>query len=193
MSQKRTNIAAGLVSAGITLSAAMTETELAEAMRIIQVGGGTLSKAADSAVVAGTFDTFRVGQVDAPTHYITIKALVPGAGTGIVSVQVVDAAGDTLAVTNVAGVITISLANTTDSKNTLTLIKAAIDAANSSTLGVTHSVATFITGTASTQVVHGGTNDSGVLTSAGPAAGGVQAVSAGAIASFAGLSYVPSA
>lgn len=193
MSQKHTNIAAGLTSAGIDLTAAMTETELAEAMRIVQVGGGKLSKAADSAVVAGTYDTFVLAPIASQTNTITVKALVPGAGTGIVSIEIADAGGDTLAVTNVAGVITINLANATDSKNTLTLIKAAIDAANSSTLGVTHSVATFITGTASTQMVHGGTNTVTATAAGGTAAGGIKASTAGAIASFTGLSYIPSA
>lgn len=192
MSAKRTAIDAALTSAGITLTGALAPAELLEAARIVQAGGGTLSKAADSSVVAATVDEVVIAPIASQTNTITIRALKPGPGK-IASVAIADAGGDTLAVTNVAGAITISLANATDSKNTLTLIAAAIAAANSSTLGADHSVGCFITGTASTQMVHGGTNSVTATAPGGTAAGGIKSSSLGALATTVGLTVAPAA
>jgi len=192
MSAKRTAIDAALTSAGIDITAALAPAELSEAARIVQLGGGLLSKAADSSVVAATCDELVLAPIASQTNTITVRALKPGAGK-IASIAIADAGGDTLAVTNVAGAITISLANATDSKNTLTLIKAAIEAANSSTLGADHSVGCFITGTASTQMVHGGTNDVATTAPGGTAAGGLKSSTLGALATTEGLTITPAA
>lgn len=173
----RTRIDTELTNRGLSLTGALANAELTETINLVKAAGGKISKAAD---VTGTYDTFVLATIASQTHTITVKAAVVGPGAGIVTVAIAVAGDDTLAVTNVAGVITISLANTTGAKNTLTLIKAAIDAANSSTLGVTHSVVTFITGTASTQMANGGTNTVAATAAGGTAAGGIASSTAGA-------------
>ncbi len=184
---RRTRINTELTARGLSLTAAMDQHTLQELMSAVKVSGGRLSKAVDA---VGTYDTFVLAPAASQTNTLTIKAAVVGHAqtTGIVTVAVADAGGDTLAVTYAAGVLAIALANTTDSKNTLTLIKAAIDAAVTSTTGA--GLSCFITGTASTQMVHGGTNTL-VAAAAGATAGtSLKSSTAGAAATGA-LSIAP--
>jgi len=173
-SPRYTARAAALTSAGIDLTAALGHGQLKEAIRIVEATGGSLSKSSDAAV-QGTCDTLVLAPIASQTHTITVVATPTGhaKATGIVSIAVADAGGDTLAVTNTAGVIAIALANATDSKNTLTLIKAALDAVSAG------QYSTFITGTASTQIVHGGTNDVTVRAAGAAATGALKSSTAG--------------
>jgi hypothetical protein len=158
--------AAGLTDTTGAVTGVLNHEQVEELHRMATAAGCTLAIATPA--TAG--DQVVLAPIASQGNTITIQATVPGHAqtTGLVSVAVADAGGDTLAVTYSAGVLAISLANTTDSKNTLTLIKAAIDAAVTSTTGA--GLSTFITGTGSTQMVHGGTNTL-VATAAGGTAG----------------------
>lgn len=183
----RTRFNNELISRGYTLTQAFSQLQLREVLDIARSTGCEITKPADS-VTAGVQDSFVLAAIASQTHTITVTAVPPGTGlaTGIVTIAVADAAGDVLAVTNVAGVVAIALANTTDSKNTLTLIKAALDAASGG------QYATKITGTATTQIVHGGTNDVAATAAGGAAAGALKSSVAGSIAANpSGFTVIP--
>lgn len=170
---RRTRLNTELTAKGLSLTGALNKNQLEEVVRLVDSVGGEISKAAD---VTGTHCSVNVGEVSAPTKYVTITAVPTGgaSASGVASVSVLPAGNDTLAVTNTSGAIVINLANTTGSKNTLTLIKAALDAASAG------QYSTAITGTASQQVTGAdATNTSGVIVPGGTAAGGVLASTLG--------------
>lgn len=170
----------GQTTGAAVLALAHNHQQLQEIMAQARAAGVQLTLPAATAPVS---DQFVIAPIASQANTITIQAVPPGTGlaTGIVSLAIQDNAGDTLAVTYTAGVLVIKLANTTDANNTLTLIKAALDAALTSTTGAGYS--TFITGVGSTQMVHGGTNTR-VASAAGVAAGtGVKSSTAGVVAS----------
>lgn len=179
---RRTNFNAGGLARGLTSAtgvpiAGLNHGQLDELMNLGDASGCKLTLAAPS--VAN--DVFVLAPVASPTNTITIQAAAPGhnvASGGIVSVQVNDNASDALAVTYTAGAILIRLANATDANNTLTLIKAALDALNTSANGQVLSC--FITGTASTQMVHGGTNTLAATAAGGTAGTSLKSSTAGA-------------
>ncbi len=177
----RTNFNTAVTERGLSLTAAMNHAQIKELLNAADAAGCKLNF---PAVTAGTYDEFVLAAAAAQSHTITMRAAIVGAANCIVTFACADAAGDTLACTNTAGAVALTLANTTDSKNTLTLIKAIIDVSNSSTLGTAHGVGVvFITGTASQQVIHGGTNDRTASAAGVAATGIVKSSTAGALAS----------
>lgn len=181
--QKRTNISTALTGAGLSdLTVAMDQAQLETLLRIVQAGNGQLSKAADD-----QHDTWVIADAGSQANTITIKSVPVGhqASGGVKTVEIAVAAGDALAVTYTSGAVKISLANTTGSNNTLTLILAALNALNSSTNGAVLSA--FITGTASTQMAHDGTNTVAATAAGGTATHGLKSSSAGS----SGFSYLP--
>jgi hypothetical protein len=121
-------------------------------------------------LVGKSKDSLVITPAATATAHLVITALVPTVpGESGITVAVADAGGDTLAVSVSGSAITISLANTTDSKNTLDLIAAAINSkvgVGQNTGTTTRTVNTAIVradvyGTStpgSAQLVHGGTN-----------------------------------
>jgi hypothetical protein len=159
------------------LALAWKHDELQELMARARAAGVQLTL---PALTAPSSDVFVIAPIASQTNTITIQAVPPGTqqATGITTLEIKDAAGVSPTVTWVAGVLTISL-GTTDANNTLTALKAALDAA----LTTVAAYSTFITGTASTQMVHGGTNTR-AASAAGVAAGtGVKSSTAGVAAS----------
>lgn len=181
---KITNFNAGLqdwrgqASGAAVMALSQSHAELQELLARARAAGVQLVL---PALTAPSFDTFVLAPAASQTNTITIVANSPGPAASIATVAIADAGGDTLAVTFAAGVLAIALANTTDSKNTLTLIKAALDAALTSTTGAAYS--TFITGTASTQMVHGGTNTRTAVAAGGSVGGGLKSSTAGVLGS----------
>jgi len=168
----------GQTSGAAVLALAHNHQQLQEIMAMARAAGVQLTL---PAATAPSFDTFVLAPAASQTNTITVVANSPGNATSITSVAIQDNSGDTLAVTLTAGALLIKLANATDANNTLTLIKAAIDAAMTSTTGAAASC--FITGTASTQMVHGGTNTRTAVAAGGAVGGGLKSSTAGVLAS----------
>ncbi len=151
---KTTQLQAGLDGRGqttlaATLALAHNHQELQEILRMARATGVQLTLPAITAAVESTQSVVQVAHAADVTNFITITDVVPGvpAASGLLTIAIAPAGGDTLAVTmSAGGVLAIALANTTNSKNTLTLIKAALDVAG------TGRIATKITGAGSTQM-----------------------------------------
>lgn len=168
---RRTNFNTALTALGITLNPAQAGTgtvlnhaQLQEVLNIADAAGCKVTlggvQASKTITPAATLTASLV---------ITASKEYPGSLGNAITVAIADAGGDTLACTVSTTAISIALANTTDSKNTLTLIKALLD----STVGVGDNAGTTtrtagttlvnceIVGTStpgSAQLVHGGTN-----------------------------------
>jgi hypothetical protein len=142
----------GVATGAAALALSQTHAQLLEMLRVARAANVQLTLPAITAAVAATQSTVQLNQHGDSTNFITLTDVNPGvpSAAGILTVEIKDSAG-ALSVTWVAGVLTINL-STTDANNTLTLIKAAIDVAAGGAL------TSKITGTASTQMVHGGTN-----------------------------------
>jgi hypothetical protein len=166
----------GQASGAAVLALAHNHQQLQEIMFLARAAGVQLTL---PALTAGTPDTFVIAPIASQTNTITLVANAVGPAAGITTVEIKDSAG-ALAVTLTAGALQISL-STTDANNTLTLIKAAIDAAMTSTTGAVASC--FITGTASTQMVHGGTNTRAASAAGVTAGTGMKSSTAGTVAS----------
>lgn len=171
---RRTNYNAGGLARGLTSAtgvavAALNHGQIDELQNLADASGCKHALAAPA--VAN--DVWVLAPAASQANTLTIQSASPGhsvAANGVTTVQVADNGSDALSVTYTAGALKINLANSTDANNTLTLIKAAIDLLNTSTNGCVASC--YITGTASTQMVHGGTN-----TLAATAAGGTAGTS----------------
>jgi hypothetical protein len=169
--------AAGLTDANGLITKALNATQLDELLRIATASGVQLAVPALTA--AGVQDQWVIAPIASQTNTITIVSAAPGHSNaaGVTTVQIGDNASDALAVTWTAGAVFIKLANATDSNNTLTLILAALNALNTSTNGAVLSA--FITGTASTQMVHGGTNTLAATAAGGTAGTGLKSSTSG--------------
>lgn len=165
----------GQASGAAVLALAHNHQQLQEIMALARASNVNLVL---PAATAPTPDVFVIAPIASQANTITITSASPGPAATIATLAIQDNSGDTLAVTFAAGALVIKLANVTDANNTLTLIKAALDAAL-----VSVGYSTFITGAGATQMIHGGTNTR-VASAAGVAAGtGVKSSTAGVAAS----------
>ncbi len=113
------------------LALAHSQGQLQEIIRIARAANVLIKLPVLTAAVAATQSVVAVAHAADVTNFITITDAFPGvpSASGLLTIAIAPAGGDTLAVTWVAGVLAIALANATNAKNTLTLIKAAIDVA----------------------------------------------------------------
>ncbi len=166
-------LARGLANSSGVLNAALNRGQIEELCAVCEARGCDVTMLAPTNAAA--FDQLVLAPIASQGNTLTVQATVPGTGlaTGIVTVQIADNASDALAVTNTAGVILIKLANATDANNTLTLIKAALD------LVAVGQYTVVLTGTGSTQMVHGGTNTLAATAAGGTAGTGLKSSAAG--------------
>ncbi len=165
----------GLTDSSGNITGVLNHGQVLELYEIADAAG--VKVAVDGTQVS--FDTWVLAPAASQSNTITVQSTKPGTqiAAGVKSIQIADNGSDTLSVTYTSGAVKINLANSTDSNNTLTLILAALNALNTSTNGAVLSA--FITGTASTQMVHGGTNTVAATVAGGSAAGGLKSSTAG--------------
>lgn len=174
--KKRTNINTALSLAGLSdLTVAMNRGQLESLINIVRAGNGDISLAAQD-----QHDIWVIADAGSQANTITIKSVPVGHSvtSGVKTVEIAVNGSDALSVTYTSGAVKISLANTTGANNTLTLILAALNALNTSTNGAVLSA--FITGTASTQMAHDGTNTIAATAAGGTASHGLKSSTAGA-------------
>jgi ABC-type uncharacterized transport system ATPase subunit len=171
----------GQATTALNLALSYNMGQLQELIRAARAANVDLVLPAITPAVAATQSVVQIAHAADVTNYIEIRDAIAGvpSATGLATIAIAVNGSDNLAATmSAGGALVISLANTTNSKNTLTLIKAAIDAVCGA-VGKA-AISTKIVGTATTQMDGTTAAETYVAAAPGAAAGtGVKSSVAG--------------